>query len=82
MSDVVLRIIDLMSSDTQESAKSLSDFNLNIDTSKFSIFDAGKGEYIANLGYISAKEKWDDIEKVISVKTVLSAVKDELNKYI
>lgn len=82
ISDVALRIIDLMSGDTQENAKPLSNFNLNIDTSKYSIFDAGKGEFIANLGYLAAVEKWDDIEKAISVKTVLRTVKDELNKYI
>lgn len=82
ISDVALRIIDLMSNDTQENAKSLSNFNLNIDTSKYSIFDAGKGEFIANLGYLAAMDTWDNIERAISVKTVLSVVKEELNKYI
>jgi NTE family protein len=59
--DVAFRIIDIMTNANQESDRLISDFNVNIDVSKYHTFEAGKGKKIVDQGYQEAKTQLDQI---------------------
>lgn len=52
--NVAFRIIDIMTSANQESDRLLSDYNINIDVSRYYTFDAGKGKKIVEQAYLEA----------------------------
>lgn len=82
ISEVAMRILDLTASEQQARAKRNSNYNLNIDASDVPIFDVGKGDELVVRGYTQALEKWPEIETAITVKSVLTSLKEEITKYI
>lgn len=67
--DVAFRIIDLMIRDKTINEKFLSDYNLNVDVSKYNTFDAGSGKIIMEIGYARSKEEWNSLVKVRDMLT-------------
>jgi len=59
--NVAFRIIDIMTSANQESDRLLSDYNINIDVSRYYTFDAGKGKKIVEQAYLEAGTQLNQI---------------------
>lgn len=59
--NVAFRIIDIMTSANQESDRLLSDYNINIDVSRYYTFDAGKGSKIVEQAYNETRSQLDQI---------------------
>ena len=62
--NVAFRIIDIMTSANQESDRLLSDYNINIDVTKYNTFDAGKGKRIVDQAY---KEACSQLDRILLV---------------